>query len=100
MYEITVTNMRRSIEQHPVAGKQSSMKAFADAYGFSRQNLVEVLGGKQDMSVALFLRLSAALKGRPEPVTTPGVERWSLRTWLAQDAFAIQSAMYEVNFEG
>jgi len=98
MYTRTIESLRRSIEQHPVEGRRSSVKAFAEAYGYSRQNLVEVLGHHQELSVALFLRLAATLAGRQVQQLPPGVERWSLRTWLEMQAVPVHSAMYEVNF--
>lgn len=98
MYDITIANLRSSIEQHQVEGRRASVKAFAERYGFSRQNLVEVLGGNQELSVGLFLRLDAALKGKEAPAIVPGLERWSLRTWLQVDGFAVQQAMYNINF--
>lgn len=98
MYTRTVESLRRSIEQYPLEGQRSSVKAFALAFGYSRQNLVEVLGHKQEMSVSLLLRLSATLRGQEPPQLPPGVERWSLRTWLEMQAVDVHGAMYEVNF--
>jgi hypothetical protein len=104
IYTRTIENLRRSIEQHQTPGGRASVKAFAEAYGFSRQNLVEVLGHRQELSVGLFLKLTWCLKkGGPVPVWVAepeGIERWSLRTWLELDGFRVHSAMYDINFQG
>jgi hypothetical protein len=100
MYLRTIQNLRRSIEQHPIEGERSSVKAFCNAYGFSRPNLSDILGGKSELSVGLFMRLSAALSKKPPVATAPALERWSLRTWLEVDTFQVQQAMYDVNFAG
>lgn len=99
MYTRTVESLKRSIEQHVVPDGRSSQRAFAEAYGFSRQNLQLVLAGQQAMSVELFLRLAAALKRREPPKLPPGLDTWSLVTWLEMQSVPIHSAMYEVNFE-
>ena len=99
MYTRTIENLRRSIEQHETPSGKTSVKAFAEAYGFSRQNLVEVLGGNAELSVGLFMRLEAALRGQVVEVPAK-IERWSLCTWLEVDTFAVQKAMYSVNFAG
>jgi hypothetical protein len=78
---------------------RASQRAFCEAYGYDRENLQSVLAGKQEMSVALFLRLAATLKGRPAPEAPAGVERWSLRTWLEMYQYPIHDLMYDVNFE-
>lgn len=97
MYSVTVANLRRSVEQHDTPSGNSSVKAFCEAYGFDRSNLTHVFNEKQEMSVGLFMRLTGILSGKPVEMPE-GVERWSLRTWLQVDSFAIQQAMYTVNF--
>ena len=96
IYRNTIERLRRGIELHTTPSGRASMKAFADAYGFDRSNLVHVLGGKQELSVDLFMRLTAALKKQEPPQLPPGVERWSLRTWLEMQHVDVHGAMYDV----
>ena len=100
MYAVTVENLKRAVEMHETESGKSSVKAFCEAYGFSRQNMVEVLNQKQEMSVALFVRIEAALARKAAPAMPEGVERWSLRTWLQMQQMQsdIHQAMYNVNF--
>lgn len=98
MYTRTVESLRRTVEQHKTPSGRMSQRAFCEAYGYDRENLQSVLAGKQEMSVSLLLRLSATLSGKPAPALPPGVERWSLRTWLEMQQVNVHGAMYEVNF--
>jgi hypothetical protein len=98
MYSVTVENLKRAVEMHETESGRSSVKAFCETYGFSRQNMVEVLNQKQEMSVHLFIRIEAALAKRPAPAMPDGVERWSLRTWLQMQQVNVHQAMYNVNF--
>lgn len=100
MYSRTIENLRRLISLHKTPLGRASIGAFSESYGFDKSNLIHTLGGKQEMSVGLFLRLAAALDGKPAPPMPDGVERWSLRTWLQLDSFTVQHAMYTVNFSG
>lgn len=98
MYTRTVESLRRTVEQHKTPGGGMSQRAFAEAYGYDRENLRRVLAGEQEMSVSLLLRLSATLGKQEAPVLPPGVERWSLRTWLAMQQVDVHGPMYEINF--
>jgi hypothetical protein len=97
-YTRTVESLRRTVEQHRTPSGAMSQRAFAEAYGYDRENLRRVLAGEQEMSVSLLLRLSATLRGQEPPQLPPGVERWSLRTWLEMQQVDVHGAMYEVNF--
>lgn len=98
MYTRTVESLRRTVEQHKTPGGGMSQRAFCEAYGYDRENLRRVLAGEQEMSVSLLLRLSATLKGQKAPALPPGVERWSLRTWLEMQQIDVHGPMYEINF--
>lgn len=99
-YSRTIETMKRSIEQHETPSGKMSVKAFCEAYDIDRSNLAMILNGKQEISISLFMKISAILDPELQQKPMPeGVERWSLRTWLQVDAFSIQSAMYSVNFK-
>lgn len=100
MYTRTIETLKRSVEQHETPSGKSSLKAFCEAYGIDRSNLAQITNGHQEISLALFMKISAILKGEEPKPMPAGVERWSLRTWLQVDSFAIQQAMYDVNFRG
>lgn len=98
IYAATIERLKRSIEQHPTPLNRSSVRAFAEAYGYHRENLRQVLNQEQDVSVSLFMKLAARLDNQPEPELPPALERWSLRTWLQIATDPIQLAMYQVCF--
>jgi transcriptional regulator with XRE-family HTH domain len=100
-YSRTIETLKRSIEQHETPSGKMSVKAFCESYGVDRSNLTQILNGRQEISISLFIKISEILDPKlPRRAMPEGVERWSLRTWLQVDSFAIQQAMYSVNFAG
>jgi hypothetical protein len=98
MYRATVERLRRTVEKHRTPSGRASQRAFAEAYGYDRENLQSVLAGKQEMSVSLLLRLSATLSGKDAPQLPAGVERWSARTWLEMNQNPVYQAMFDICF--
>jgi len=59
----TLEKLRELIVSHEKKpGRGGSIKAFAEAYGLSRQNLHEIFAGRQVMSLGLFIRITTALQ--------------------------------------
>jgi hypothetical protein len=93
IYQRTIAALWADIKAHvcPSSGK-ADVKAFCAEYGINRPNLVNVLGGHGDMSIALFIRICEAL-GKLEPGRimhdTKQLDRISLRGYLAVDYTAI-----------
>jgi hypothetical protein len=64
IYRETLHNLATSISGHKCPNDRYSLRAFCECYGFSRQNLTQLLLGTRghDMSLGLFLRIAAILK--------------------------------------
>ncbi len=102
IYEQTLGELKRLIEQHVCPDGRSSLAAFCEAYGINRPNLVTVLGGKSEMSISLFVRVAEQLgKLRPGRVSldVAQLDRMSLRTYLAVDYTAIMQTVLNVQFD-
>lgn len=103
IYQHTLARLKADIEAHvcPSSGK-TTVKAFCEEYGINRPNLVTVLGGHSEMSVALFIRVCEAL-GK----LTPGrimhdskqLDRISLRGYLAVDYTAVMQTVLGLHLD-
>lgn len=103
IYKRTLDKLRADIEKHicPKSGR-ASIKAFCEEYGFNRSNMVTVLTGNNDMSIALFVRINEAL-GRLIPgriaIDVKQLDRISLRGYLAVDYTAITQILLTLHLE-
>ncbi len=103
IYQRTLNKLRVDIEAHvcPRSGK-ASVTAFCEEYGFNRPNMVTVLTGNNDMSIALFVRICEALgtltPGRVVP-NTKQLDRISLRGYLAIDYTAITQTVLALHLD-
>ncbi len=103
IYKRTLDKLRSDIEKHvcPKSGR-ASIKAFCEEYGFNRPNMVTVLTGNNDMSIALFVRITEAL-GRLVPgrivIDAKQLDRVSLRGYLGVDYTAITETILTLHLE-
>jgi hypothetical protein len=103
IYQHTLARLKADIEAHvcPSSGK-AHVKAFCAEYGINRPNLVHVLGGHGEMSVALFIRICEALgKLAPGRVMHDAkqLDRLSLRGYLAVDYTAIMQTVLGLHLD-
>lgn len=102
IYQRTLERLRADIQAHVCPNGKATVQAFCDAYGINRPNLVTVLNGKSEMSVALFVRITEALgklaPGRVMP-DVKQLDRISLRGYLAVDYTAITQTLLTIHLE-
>ncbi len=103
IYKRTLERLRTDIEKHvcPKSGR-ASIKAFCEEYGFNRPNMVTVLTGNNDMSIALFVRITEAL-GKLVPgriaIDAKQLDRISLRGYLGVDYTALTETVLTLHLE-
>lgn len=102
IYQRTLERLRSDIEAHVCPNGKATVQAFCDAYEINRPNLVTVLNGKSEMSVALFVRITEAL-GKLTPgrvmLDVKQLDRISLRGYLAVDYTAITQTFLSLHLE-
>lgn len=104
IYHETVKNLATAIGGHKCPNGRTSIAAFCESYGFSRQNLTQLLLGTRghDMSLGLFLRIvyylnPAKASCRPPSDTDPRMAI-SLRHCLGIDFVGLYASVFSLEF--
>jgi hypothetical protein len=104
IYLETVRNIATAISGHACPNGRTSLSAFCECYGFSRQNLTQLLLGTRghDMSLGLFLRICYYLNPdkatcRPPSDTDPRMAI-SLRHCLGIDFVGLYASVMSLEF--
>jgi len=101
IYEDTIRDLRGAIESHVTPSGKASTKAFCEAYGINRANLVRCLTGNngRELSVGLFQKISMHL-GLINPATITDEEAFyniSLKSYILINNNAIFGALLTLN---